>query len=335
MSEKSYKNKALDDKYQKARKRDKQEANAIIKRFLKYQDREKSSQSKRSLEIKNFKNLSISDSEHDENDENINVDDNKVEENVDEDNNSIRSACLSSSGDTVEWSSSDSLVHTAHTVPNVNIKTLVHEHSNLCSRNNNSTNKSKKIECATLDESIDAHILSDIKIEHKGKRRKLNDENYLVPIVFGEIFTKKGLANKFGKINKKKTRNPNKIFSEVKILFDSGASSSLVNKNKILGNSQSTEETSWETMAGTFKTQSKTSLDFSLPELNPTAVINTTVHITEDMSNYDMILGRDLLHKLGFILNFNNKTIEWGDTIIEIKEINRLRYIINVKLSSN
>ena len=76
----------------------------------------------------------------------------------------------------------------------------------------------------------------------------MNDENYLVPIVFGEIFTKRGLENKFGKINKKKTRNPNKIFSEVKILLDSGASSSLVNKNKILGNSQSTEETSWETM---------------------------------------------------------------------------------------
>ena len=102
ISEKSHKNKALDDKYQKARKRDKQEANAIIKRFLKYQDREKSSQSKRSLEIKNFENLSISDSEHDENDENNNADDNKVEENVDEDNNSIHSACSSSSGDTVE-----------------------------------------------------------------------------------------------------------------------------------------------------------------------------------------------------------------------------------------
>ena len=52
LSEKSYKNKALDDKYQKARKRDKQESNAIIKRFMKYQDHEKSSQNKRSLEIK-------------------------------------------------------------------------------------------------------------------------------------------------------------------------------------------------------------------------------------------------------------------------------------------
>ena len=62
-------------------------------------------------------------------------------------------------------------------------------------------------------------------------------------------------------------------------------------------------------MAGTFKTQSKTSLDFSLPELNPTAVINTTVHITEDMSNYDMKIGRVLLHKLGLILNFKDQIV--------------------------
>ena len=72
-------------------------------------------------------------------------------------------------------------------------------------------------------------------------------------------------------------------------------------------------------MAGTFKTRSKTSLDFSLPELNPTAVINTTVHITEDMSNYDMIIGRDLLHKLGLILNFKDRTVQWDNSIVEMK----------------
>ena len=72
-------------------------------------------------------------------------------------------------------------------------------------------------------------------------------------------------------------------------------------------------------MAGTFKTRSKSYLNFALPELNPTATIRTKVHITENMQNYDMIIGRDLLHKLGFILDFKDKNIEWNNTVIAIK----------------
>ena len=98
--ESSHKYKANDEKYQKARKRDKQEANSIIKRFLKYQNREKSSANKRSLEIKNFENLNLSESEPDDNDK---VEDIKVDENADDDdNNSVHSVCSSSSGDTVD-----------------------------------------------------------------------------------------------------------------------------------------------------------------------------------------------------------------------------------------
>ena len=122
------------------------------------------------------------------------------------------------------------------------------------------------------------------------------------------------------RINSKIKKN-RKIFAGVKILLDSGASATLINKDKVPHKSTPTIETNWETMAVNFKTQSKPKIGFSLPELNPTAVIHTEVHITEHMANYDMIIGRDLLHKLGFILNFKEKTVEWEEKIIEMKPL--------------
>lgn len=43
------------------------------------------------------------------------------------------------------------------------------------------------------------------------------------------------------------------------------------------------------------------------------------MHVTDQNSNYDLIIGRDLLTKLGLILNFENLTVNWGHALCAMK----------------
>ena len=62
-------------------------------------------------------------------------------------------------------------------------------------------------------------------------------------------------------------------------------------------------------MSGEFKTYGKANVELKLPELNPTAKISVNLHVCTQDSNYDIIIGRDILKKLGMILDFQNDTI--------------------------
>ena len=59
-------------------------------------------------------------------------------------------------------------------------------------------------------------------------------------------------------------------------------------------------------MAGTLKTSKIATVIFKLNDLNPTATIMHGMHVYSDEMEYDMIIGRDLLHELGIILDFKN-----------------------------
>ena len=72
-------------------------------------------------------------------------------------------------------------------------------------------------------------------------------------------------------------------------------------------------------MAGTFNTSFVTEIILKLPELNHSAEIYTKRHLTDKSLNYDLTLGRDILHKLGIIFNFENKTIIWQEVSIAMK----------------
>jgi hypothetical protein len=43
------------------------------------------------------------------------------------------------------------------------------------------------------------------------------------------------------------------------------------------------------------------------------------MHATDSISNYDMILGRDLLQELCIVLHFGDLTIAWGHAITPMK----------------
>ena len=55
--------------------------------------------------------------------------------------------------------------------------------------------------------------------------------------------------------------------------------------------------------------------------MNPTAEIKIECHVTKQKSNYDLIIGRNVLPELGIILYFaNNKTI-WENVEIPMKPL--------------
>ena len=77
----------------------------------------------------------------------------------------------------------------------------------------------------------------------------------------------------------------------------------------------------WTTTAGTFNTTEKVELNFSLPGLNPSSVINTDAHVVDTLGDYGIILGRDLLERVGIDILFSTKTIEWGQYSTPIKPV--------------
>ena len=59
----------------------------------------------------------------------------------------------------------------------------------------------------------------------------------------------------------------------------------------------------------------------SLPELWDTRIVEWTAHVTNQKSNYDMIIGRDVLTELGISLNFKDMTMQWDTAIVPMKPI--------------
>ena len=78
----------------------------------------------------------------------------------------------------------------------------------------------------------------------------------------------------------------------------------------------------WSTMTETFNTSYVSNLNLKLLELYHTAEIYAKCHLTKELLNYDLILGRDILHELGIIFNFENKTVTWQEVSISMKPPN-------------
>ena len=72
----------------------------------------------------------------------------------------------------------------------------------------------------------------------------------------------------------------------------------------------------WSTMAGTSYTTFVRERIFKLPELNHSADLYAKCHLTDKLLSYNLILGRNILHKLGIIFNFENKIITWQEASI-------------------
>ena len=119
----------------------------------------------------------------------------------------------------------------------------------------------------------------------------------LAPITFGRLRTSAGRI----KESRLKT---------IRILFDSGASETII-KSDLIKNlkSQKTSSQQWNTAAGKVSTNKMAKLMFNLPEFYETKIVQCWAHVFENKLNYDMIIGRDLMTKLGININFGSQTI--------------------------
>ena len=112
----------------------------------------------------------------------------------------------------------------------------------------------------------------------------------------------------------------------IKILADSGASSSVINYKCVKHlHKKKGKPISWQTAAGIMKTEEKTTIQFRLPEFDNDKIIEWDVHVTKETTNYDMILGRDLLSELNIILDFSTQQINWEGAAIPMKGMEESR----------
>ena len=75
-------------------------------------------------------------------------------------------------------------------------------------------------------------------------------------------------------------------------------------------------------MVGTFNTAFILVLKIKLLDLNHIKKNYAKCHLTNTLLNFNLILGRDILHELGKNFNFKNKTITWQEVSISIKPPN-------------
>ena len=111
----------------------------------------------------------------------------------------------------------------------------------------------------------------------------------------------------------------------LRILLDSGGTYTLVNKRaipqgaKILAISNPASKT---TAAGNFTPKEKVRIrDLYLPELNKSKKHYVGTFEVFDSPNcpHDIIIGRDLLHEWGIVLNFKQKCIQMDDKVVPMK----------------
>ena len=107
-------------------------------------------------------------------------------------------------------------------------------------------------------------------------------------------------------------------------LLDSGGSGCLINAKHVkhlrVRRSQAAEVT-WSTPAGNMTTNQTCIAHLRLDEIVPDAVVEWKFHVTEQLGNYDMIIGRDMLQDLGIDLCFSDNTIRCSGNELPFKPV--------------
>ena len=73
-------------------------------------------------------------------------------------------------------------------------------------------------------------------------------------------------------------------------------------------------------MAGILSSSGNCNMRFKMAEFNPTATFSHHAHVTDTLGQYNMIIGRELLHKLGIDLHFSTANMHRQDVEVSIKE---------------
>ena len=114
----------------------------------------------------------------------------------------------------------------------------------------------------------------------------------------------------------------------MKILFDSGCGATLIN-HSMIGKLKTTKgkKTKWKTKSGSFYTDTKCQIKFSLPAFHEHRKISWNCYVDNtdpEFCNYDLIVGRDLMFELGMDICFSEAKIVWDNASIPMQETDKL-----------
>ena len=119
-----------------------------------------------------------------------------------------------------------------------------------------------------------------------------------------------------------------KHWKRIKILFDSGCGATLINKSFLSKlKTKKVAQTKWTTKAGEFKTSRKCNVSFTLPAFHANREIHWNCFVDESSPNsclYDMIVGRDLMHTIGFDILFSKSEMTWDNASVPMQSVDHL-----------
>ena len=172
--------------------------------------------------------------------------------------------------------------------------------------------------------SIRSCLVSQSKNKLISNSEHLFHATDLSPITFSIILSPnpRGKNSTNSQINPGTTNenNTSKPYT-IKILSDSGASALIVREDVLYKRHRilKDKKNKWLTIAVYFNTTFGMESKLKLIELNHTVEIYAKCHLTVKLLNYDLILGRDILHEVGILFTFKNETIIWQEVSLSIK----------------
>ena len=124
------------------------------------------------------------------------------------------------------------------------------------------------------------------------------------------------------------TSRPSKV-KLLRVLCDSGCSSVIISKQATAKlRCKQYSSITWTTQAGAFDTKETCTIQFTLPEFHKDRIIEWKAHVDASPrpnSNYDMIIGRDLMIELGMTLDFNNMQMVWDGATAPMKSVDEIQ----------
>ncbi len=116
----------------------------------------------------------------------------------------------------------------------------------------------------------------------------------------------------------------------LRCLIDSGSTGCIILNEFTDGlKKQKCNSAKWTTKGGVFSTDSECVVPFYIADFSTQKLVTWTCHVdTTDKSvssNYDMIIGKDLLNHLGIDIKFSSGTLKWEDTEVPMREFGELR----------
>ena len=117
-------------------------------------------------------------------------------------------------------------------------------------------------------------------------------------------------------------------FKQICVLFDSSCTSSIILAEFVnkLRPCQASKMTRWNTKGGTFVTSDKCKAQFPFPDFDNQKGIEWNLHVNStskaSQSKHDMIIGGDIMDKIGIDVLHTLRVVQWGETTIPLKPKN-------------